>query len=570
MDGAVRTERPWLAHYGSVPHSLAYPPLTLYQALAQKAAQQPAAVAWEYFGATATYAALIDAIDRCATALARLGVKRGESLLVMLPTLPQAVVAFYAANRLGARPAMIHPLSTAAEITHYLDQTGARVAVTLDAFYPVVAAARPRTPLTAILLARVGDELPRPKQIGFWLTKGHRIAPVPREARVRWWHDTAAVAPRFPGPPAGSPDGIAAILFSGGTTSQPKGILLSNRAFIAQALQAIAWSRLDAGDSMLAALPVFHGFGLAVCINATLMGGGRAVLVPQFSASIVAERLRNAKPTVMVGVPTLFDALTRDRSLEATDLSQLRLCFCGADTLPREVKSRFEALVSRRGGRVKLLEGYGLTEAVSGIMGMPVDHAREGSIGVPFPDVLAEICAPGSVDPLPAGSEGEICLSGPTLMDGYLNDPEATREALRTHADGRVWLHTGDLGRMDADGYFQFTVRLKRMIKSSGFNVYPAHVEAELRQHPAVADACVAGVPDPSQGERVVAWVVPAAGVHADAALAARLIAHCRDRLIKWSCPREVRFIAQLPLTKVGKIDYRALIATAATREAAT
>lgn len=557
----VRTEQPWLAHYGAVPASLDYPELTLYQVLAENAAKHPNAIAWEYFGATATYAELMDAIDRCAYAFAQWGVKRGVALLVMLPTFPQAVVAFYAANRLGARPAMIHPLSTTAEITHYLDQTGARVAVTLDAFYGVMAATTPRMPLMAIVLARVGDHLPWLKRIGFWVTKGHRIAPVPRDARVHWWHETAAVAPRHPGPPLGSPASIAAILFSGGTTSQPKGILLSNRAFVAQALQAIAWSQLGRGDSMLAVLPVFHGFGLAVCINATLMGGGRAVLVPQFSAAIVAERLRHAKPTVMVGVPTLFDALTRDRLLESTDLSQLRLSFCGADTLPREVKSRFEALVERRGGHVKLLEGYGLTEAVSGIMGMPVETSRDGSIGVPFPDVLAKICAPGTIETLPPDTEGEICIAGPTLMDGYLNDPAATGEALRTHADGRVWLHTGDLGRMDADGYFHFTVRLKRMIKSSGFNVYPAHVEAELRKHAAVADACVAGVPDTSQGERVVAWVVPAGGVKADTALAEQLIAHCRERLIKWSCPREVRFIDALPVTKVGKIDYRALVA---------
>ncbi len=558
----VRPSPPWLAHYGEVPATLDYPAITLYQVLAENAAKHLDAIAWEYFGATATYGELLDAIDRCAHALVQLGVKPGDALLVMLPTFPQAVVAFYAANRLGVRPAMIHPLSTPAEVTHYLDQTGARVAITLDAFYSVLAATQPRLTLTAIVLARLGDHLPWGKRVGFWLTQGYRIAPVPRDPRVHWWHETAAVAPRFTGPPSGSPAGIAAILFSGGTTSQPKGILLSNRAFIAQARQAIVWSRLGKGDSMLAVLPVFHGFGLAVCINATLMGGGRAVLVPQFSAAIVAERLRHAKPTVMVGVPTLFDALTRDRSLESSDLSQLRLCFCGADTLPPEVKLRFEALVARRGGSVKLLEGYGLTEAVSGILGTPLNAPRAGSIGVPFPDVLAKICVPGTAEELSPGIEGEICLAGPTLMEGYLNDPDATREALRTHPDGRVWLHTGDLGRMDGDGYFHFTVRLKRMIKSSGFNVYPAHVEAELRKHAAVADVCVAGVPDTSQGERVVAWVVPAAGVRADDSLAGELIAFSRERLIKWSCPREVRFINALPLTKVGKIDYRALVAT--------
>jgi long-chain acyl-CoA synthetase len=241
------------------------------------------------------------------------------------------------------------------------------------------------------------------------------------------------------------------------------------------------------------------------------------------------------------------------------DLSCLSACYCGADTLPRDVKERFEKRVADRGGKVKLLEGYGLTEAVSGIMATPLDDYREGSIGVPLPDMLAKICATGTTDEVAVGTEGEICISGPAVMLGYLDDPEATAEALRVHADGRTWLHTGDLGRMDADGFFYFSVRLKRMIKSSGMNVYPAQVEAVLRQHPAVADACVIGVPDPAQVERVVAYVVLANPSAASPATQQALIAHCREHLIKWSCPREVEFVDTLPLTKVGKVDYREL-----------
>jgi len=296
------------------------------------------------------------------------------------------------------------------------------------------------------------------------------------------------------------------------------------------------------------------------------MAGGKSILVPQFSATIVAELLRSKRPNILVGVPTLFDALTRDASLAKTDLSCLKVCFCGADTLPRVVKERFEAMVAAAGGDVRLLEGYGLTEAVTGIMAMPLDHYREGSIGVPFPDMLAKICAVGSIDEVAPGTEGEICIAGPALMTGYLDDADATAQALRVHADGRTWLHTGDLGRMDEDGFFYFTVRLKRMIKSSGFNVYPAQVEAVLREHPAVADACVAGVADEAQVERVVAWVVPRPGSTGGSALAEELIVHCRHKLIKWSCPREVHFVDGLPVTKVGKVDYRALASRQSTR----
>ena len=289
------------------------------------------------------------------------------------------------------------------------------------------------------------------------------------------------------------------------------------------------------------------------------MAGGKSILVPQFSPAVVAEHLKRDRPSVLVGVPTLFEALTRDASLARVDLSCLRACYCGADTLPREVKERFEAMVARRGGRVRLLEGYGLTEAVSGVIAMPIGEYREGSIGVPLPGMLAAICAPGTVDEVAPGVEGEICISGPAVMLGYLDDPRATAEALRVHADGRTWLHTGDLGRMDADGFFSFTVRLKRMIKSSGFNVYPAQDEAALREHPQVADACVIGVPDRAQVERVVAYVVLRDAAQASPELAQALVAHCRERLIKWSCPREVHFTDGLPLTRVGKVDYREL-----------
>jgi long-chain acyl-CoA synthetase len=283
--------------------------------------------------------------------------------------------------------------------------------------------------------------------------------------------------------------------------------------------------------------------------------------VPQFSASIVAKLLRSARPNLLVGVPTLYDALTKDRSLARADLSCLRACFSGADTLPRPVKERFENLVASRGGKVKLLEGYGLTEAVTAIMATPLTEYREGSIGIPFPDMDAKICRPGSTEELPDGQEGEICIAGPAVMAGYLDDPDGTAQTLKVHADGRTWLHTGDLGRRDSDGFFYFTERAKRLIKSSGFNVYPSQVEAVLYQHPLVAEACVIGVPDEAQVERVKAVVALRDPARENAATADELIAFCRERLIKWSCPREIEFRRDLPKTRVGKIDYKQLMA---------
>ena len=362
------------------------------------------------------------------------------------------------------------------------------------------------------------------------------------------------------GPAVGCNDGdLAAILYSGGTTGKPKGIMLSHANVVREGTQVVAWVGMTERDVVLAVLPIFHGFGLGVLVNASLMSGATVVMVPVFNPEVIAKLMRSKRPTLMAGVPTLYDALTRDPSLRKSNLSSLRAAFSGADTLPRPVKERFEQLVEERGGHARLLEGYGLTETVTAIICMPLGEYREGSIGVPFPDTLATICTPGATNELPTGEEGELCLSGPAVMIGYLDNPQATAEALQVHPDGRVWLHTGDIGRCDEDGFFFFRTRLKRMIKSSGFNVYPGEVEAVLGRHPAVADACVIGVPDPAQGQRVKAFVTPADSAQADDALAAELIEHCRRELIKWSCPREVEFRAELPLTKVGKIDYTAL-----------
>jgi long-chain acyl-CoA synthetase len=566
-------DRPWLRFYGRVPASLDYPQVTLYEAVARTAARVPDAVAWDFLDMTATYRQLVESIDACANALAGLGLGQGDRILISMPTSPQGVIAFYAANKLGAVAALVHPLSTAPEIEHYLTASRARIALTLDAFYDRFASIRPTPALETLVLARIPDYLSPVKRLGFWLAKGRKIPKVPADPRVRWWGELMRAPRSAAARGSTTTNDAAAILFSGGTTGTPKGIVLSNRNLIAEGMMAAAWGGMREGHSILAILPLFHGFGLGVCVNAAFMAGGKSILVPLFDAKVVAKLMRTKRPNLLVGVPTLYDALTRDPSLASADLSCLSACFSGADTLPRPVKERFEALVKERGGSVRLLEGYGLTEAVTAILATPLDEYREGSIGVPFPDMLAKICRPDTTEAVPPGEEGEICVSGPAVMLGYLDDPEATRQALRVHADGRTWLHTGDLGRMDRDGFFYFTVRLKRMIKSSGFNVYPAQVEAVLHQHPLVAEACVAGVPDPSQVERVKAFVVLKDPGRGGPDAERELVEFCRERLIKWSCPREVEFRAELPKTRVGKIDYRALVqehvARAARKEAA-
>jgi long-chain acyl-CoA synthetase len=289
------------------------------------------------------------------------------------------------------------------------------------------------------------------------------------------------------------------------------------------------------------------------------MGGGKSILVPQFTPEIVAAIIKKKKPNFVIGVPTLYAALNKNKAFQQSDLSCIKAAFCGADTLPTIVKTEFERIVRSRGGNVKLLEGYGLTEAVTAIMATPMDHFREGSVGIPFPDMDAKIVVENSTDEAPIGEDGELCVSGPAVMKGYLNQQQETDKVLKHHADGKKWLHTGDIAFQDKDGFFYFRLRQKRMIKSSGMNVYPAQVEEVLYQHPDVEEACVIGVPDIDQVERVKAFVVLKPGIAGDPSKEADLIAHCKTHLIKWSCPRTIEFRPSLPTTLVGKVAFKTL-----------
>jgi len=363
--------KPWVKFYGHVPESIDYPRVTMYEALMKTVASRPDAIAWDFFGTTCTYRQFGEMIRQCANALAALGLKAGDRITISMPTCPQGIICFYAANKLGAVSSMIHPLSPPREIEFYLNKSKSRFALTLDAFYSRFKEVQASTDLQTLILARIPDYLGLGMRIGFYLTKGRKIPPVPQDPLVRRWHDLMQGAyPEAP-PAAMDTDEMAVILYSGGTTGSPKGIMLSNMNFISEGMQVAAWGDLGAEGSILAILPIFHGFGLGVCVNAVFMGGGRSILVPQFTPETVAKLIKTKKPTFVVGVPTLFEALNRNPLFQKADLSCLKGAFSGADQLPRPVKEKFEQIVRRQGGSVQLREGYGLTEAVY------ADHAGQ-------------------------------------------------------------------------------------------------------------------------------------------------------------------------------------------------
>ena len=394
------------------------------------------------------------------------------------------------------------------------------------------------------------------------LTEGRKIARIPDDAPVIMWDQFMKLSKCcfYNYKVERKSEDPAVILYSGGTTGTTKGIVLTNANFNALSQQIIATNPMFApGDKMLAAMPVFHGFGLGVCIHSMLASGGRCVLVPRFTAKSYSKLITKYKCNFMAGVPTLYEALLRLPNMKKADLSHLKGVFSGGDSLSIELKKRFDAFLKEHKATIQVREGYGTTECVTASCLTPTGLAKEGSIGIPFPDTYYKIVKPGTIDEVPYGEEGEITLSGPTVMACYYNKPEETANTLRKHADGRIWLHTGDLGTMDEDGYIYFKGRIKRMIITSGYNVYPAQLENILDAHDFVHMSCIIGVPDPYKIQKVKAFVMLKPGVAPNDETKQTLIDYCRKYIAKYAMPYDIEFRDELPKTLVGKVAYRVL-----------
>ena len=554
---------PWLAYYGSTPASLDYPHKTMYQVLASTAKQYPSSTAYVFMGKETSYSAFLKRIESAAKGLYHMGIRKGDRVTICMANTPQALDCFYALNRIGAIPNMIHPLSAAKEIAFYLNFSRSKAILTLDQFYDKVAQILPELENPCqILIAKVQDELPFPLSALYPLTKSARsVKKLPKSGYTLWYDMVAAGKNTQLPPDDGKFDDCGAILYSGGTTGTTKGIMLSNLNFNALGMQTIAASGYGsvAGMKMLSVMPVFHGFGLGIGIHTALIGGATCILVPQFSVDTYADILVKQKPNLIPGVPTLFEALLRTQKLEDADLSFLKGIFSGGDSLAPELKKKVDAFLKDHNCAEQIREGYGTTECVTASCLTPKDYARSGSIGVPFPDTYYKIVTPGTTEEVAANTEGEICVSGPTVMMGYMDNPQETANTLRRHYDGRIWLHTGDLGHMDQDGFVYFRQRIKRMLVTSGYNVYPSQLENVIDGHEKVLLSCVIGVKDDYRGQKIKAYVVPMPGVEPTEELKQELLAYCSAHIAKYAMPREIEFRKELPKTLVGKVAYRVL-----------
>ena len=558
---AVKT--PWAPFMGKVPMHIDYFRGSMVEAVEIIGEKYPDCGACEFMGGRVNYAKLVQQIHECARALRVLGIKEGDRVTICMPNAPQTVVMFYAVNMVGAIANMVHPLSAEGEIEFYLNDSESVAALTLDQFYGKFAGIRSRTPcLKHLIIASVKDALKPLMKIGYALTQGRKIPRVPKDADVVLWKDFIAGGKGFAGDPRVKrvDDDPAVILYSGGTTGITKGILLSNLNFNALAAQIVATNPIyDVGDKMLAIMPMFHGFGLGVSIHSMLANGGCCILVPRFTPQTYAQLLRKHKPNFIAGVPTLYEALLRIPNLDDLDLSCLKGVFSGGDSLPVELKKRFDKFLKDHGAKIEVREGYGTTECVTASCLTPLTKAKEGSIGIPFPDTYYKIVKVGTEEEVPYGEEGEICLSGPTVMLEYVKHPQETAQTRRVHADGLTWIHTGDLGIMDKEGFIYFRQRIKRMIVTSGYNVYPSQLENILDAHEAVHLSCVIGVRDPYKMQKVKAFVVLKPGYQPSETTREMLMEYCRKHIAKYAMPYDIEFRDDLPKTLVGKVAYRVL-----------
>lgn len=560
MDENVKT--PWYKFLNGVPAHLDYFQGSMFDKVSWIAEKYPNNIAFDFMGKSTSYKKFIKKTEMCAKALKTIGIREGDCVTIAMPNCPQAIYMFYAVNLVGGIASMVHPLSSEKEIEFYLNESKSVSIITLDQFYGKVERIRKNTKVVNVIIAKIKDELAQPLKTGYMLTEGRKIARIPDDAPVIIWNQFMKLSKCcfYNYKVERKSDDPAVILYSGGTTGTTKGIVLTNANFNALSQQIVATNPMfGPGDRMLAAMPVFHGFGLGVCIHSMLASGGRCVLVPRFTAKSYSKLITKYKCNFMAGVPTLYEALLRLPNMKNADLSHLKGVFSGGDSLSIELKKRFDAFLKDHKATIQVREGYGTTECVTASCLTPTGLAKEGSIGIPFPDTYYRIVKPGTDDEVPYGEEGEITLAGPTVMAEYYNKPEETANTLHKDADGRVWLHTGDLGVMDEDGFIYFRGRIKRMIITSGYNVYPAQLENILDAHELVHMSCIIGVPDPYKIQKVKAFVMLKPGVPANDETKQTLLDYCRKYIAKYAMPYDIEFREELPKTLVGKVAYRVL-----------
>ncbi|HVM12205.1 MAG TPA: long-chain fatty acid--CoA ligase [Actinomycetota bacterium] len=563
-------ERSWLTSYPpEVPHSLEpYPERSLYSVLEGSVQRFPDQPAIAFFGKRLTYAELEREVVRFAGVLASMGVRKGDRVGFVLPNCPQYVIAFFACQRLGAVVVGNNPLYTKRELAHQLNDAGVETLIVLDLLYPLVSSVRNEVGFRRVIVTKMTDYMPFPLNVLAPIKfrkeakhEGKGWPPVPEDADADWWADL--MKQDHPEPPVAQVDAkedLAALVYTGGTTGVSKGAMLTHFNMVSNTLQTASWFK-GAGEEgkggMMCVLPFFHSYGLGAVMNVGIVLGLKLVLLPRFELKMALKAIQKEKPTLFPGVPRIYIAINESPETTKFDLTSIVACFSGAAPLPVAVAEKFEQIT---GGR--LVEGYGLSETSPVTHINPIFGKRKfGSIGTPLPDTDCKLVDVEDPDVEVSGDqEGELCISGPQVMKGYWNRPDETAGMIRQHADGKLWLHTGDIAKMDEEGYFSIVDRKKDMVIVSGFNVYPTEVEQVLYRHEKVQKVAVVGVPDDTTGEAVKAYVVLREGVTATPEEIIEWARNPEHGLTGYRVPKHVEFRDELPETMVGKVLRRVLI----------
>ncbi len=556
-------KKPWLRYYEKgVPESLEYPDCSMIDLIIDQAERWPNNVAYSYYGHNVTYKSFIKKIEKTARALKNYGVNAGDRVTICMPNMPEGIIMVYAVNMIGAVCNMVHPLSSEKELEYYIRAAESKYVLVYDGVFEKIYKLRDTAKLERIIVVRptTGMGFLKKKMAKLLRIRGN--VKLPRgDDRVVLWEEFISRSFFYQGNYHEDcrADDDAVILYSGGTTGEPKGIVLSNLNFNGLGLMATGMIRQAVpGSTVLSILPIFHGFGLGVCIHTPLSKGMKCILIPAFSHKQFGKIIKKNQPNFIAGVPTLFEGLLSNK-MKKDDLECVTSVICGGDALNQTLRDKLNVFLAEHGSRARVRVGYGLTEATGATCLSPEEVFDNGIIGAPFPDMDFKIVKVGTMREAKIGEEGEICISGPLIMKRYLNDEKETDNVVWTNKDGERWLHTGDIGYLGKDGLIYFTQRLKRIIVSSGYNIYPTYLEAIIGMHELVETSVVVGAPHKYKGQVPKAYIVLKKGVKPSKKIEKEIRMLLEKNVAIYALPVEYIFKDELPKTAVGKVAFKKL-----------
>ena len=558
----IKYKHPWDKFYQKKDRKIEVPNLSIYEYLKETAKGHEKSLALNYFNRKLSFANLFSEIDLCARALKSQGIREGDVVTICTANTPEAIISFYAVNKIGAIANMLHPLSAEEEIKKSLIDTQSVMLIAINLSYKNIKHIIDETDVYKIVIVSASDSMPLLLRLGYNITQGYKIETPKKSEFNMYWNDFIAKGRHYNGKTLikTTKDQPAVILHSGGTNGVPKNIVLNNGNINAIAKQApIIFPKVEVGDSILAILPLFHCFGLVVCIHGPLCLGASATLVPQFDAKRFDKLLVKYRPNLIAGVPTLYEALLSNKHMDNVSLTQVKYVISGGDTLTETKNEQVNKFLKKHGCRVNITQGYGMTETSGPVTFGALGSDVLGSVGIPLPGNDLKIISPDTKEEVPTNEVGEICISGPSVMMGYLNNEKETNEILEKDSSGKIWVHTGDLGYVNEKGILFFVQRLKRMLIVSGYNVYPSHIEEVIMEHEAVSNCGVIGIPHPYKVQVPKAFIVLKSGVKPTLKVKNSIKEHCEKRLAKYMMPKEFEYRESLPKTMIGKVNYREL-----------